>query len=146
MACCLCVLHLRGRAGQDQVTETSSWQKWVLWRNCWLRQLFGICCFQWPTHSRLDISWSWLDTCKKRKLSSRSLRCWPQGQVWWEYSIFSSVFPSGSQGTWRLLVLFPLSFLSQSQFMFLFSSVCPAKPPQPGHTGYIFNSDGGGLS
>lgn len=45
--------------------------------------------------------------CKKRQLSSRSLRCWPQGQVWWEYSIFSSVFPSGSQGTWRLLVLFP---------------------------------------
>lgn len=30
-----------------------------------VRQLFGICCFQWPTHSRLDISWSWLDACAK---------------------------------------------------------------------------------
>lgn len=55
--------------------------------------------------------------CKKRMLNSRSLRCWPQGQVWWEHSIFSSVFPLDSQGTWRLMgpvvrVQSPCYFLS----------------------------------
>lgn len=53
-------------------------------------------------------------------LSSGSLRCWPQGQEWWEHSIFSSVFPSGSQCMWRLMgpvlgAQCPCYFLSSSR-------------------------------
>lgn len=53
-------------------------------------------------------------------LSSGSLRCWPQGQEWWEHSIFSSVFSSGSQCMWRLMgpvlgAQCPCYFLSSSR-------------------------------